>query len=133
VAGEDVAVIRGMMEAFNARDVERMVALTHPDGEVFPMRAQLEGTSYRGHDGIRRMMVDLFEDWETVEMDVEEFREGARGIAATGRLKGCGRASGVDVDVPMGWVWRVRDGKAIYAKAYSREEDALREAGVEPA
>jgi hypothetical protein len=32
--------------------------------------------------------------------------------------------------VPMGWVWRMRDGKAFYAKAYSKQEDALRDAGV---
>ena len=133
MAGDDIAVIRRLMEAFNDRDVERMVELTHPDGEVYPMRAQLEGTSYRGHDGIRQMMDDLFEDWESVEMDSEEFREGPDGTAVLGRLRGCGRASGVDVDVPVGWVWRIRDGKAVYAKAFSQQEDALREAGIEPA
>ncbi|MGH2954300.1 MAG: nuclear transport factor 2 family protein [Solirubrobacterales bacterium] len=131
MSGDDIAVIRGMFEAFNARDAEAMVALTHPDGDVYPMRAQLEGRGYHGHEGIREMMDDLFEDWESVEMELEEFREGDEGIAALGRLKGCGRASGVDVDVPMGWVWKVADGKAVYAKAYSQQEDALKDAGVE--
>jgi ketosteroid isomerase-like protein len=130
VAGDETAVIRGLIEAFNARDVDGMIRFTDPDAEVFPMRAQLEGTSYRGHDGIRQMMTDLFEDWESVEMELEEIREGDEGTAALGRLRGCGRASGVDVDVPMGWVWRVRDGKAVYAKAYSQQADALREAGL---
>jgi ketosteroid isomerase-like protein len=95
------------------------------------MRAQLEGTSYRGHDGIRKMMADLFEDWESVEMEAEEFREGDHGTAAIGRLRGCGRASGVDVDVPVGWVWKVRDGKAVYAKGYSKQADALRAVGLD--
>jgi hypothetical protein len=37
----------------------------------------------------------------------------------------------VDVDVPVGWVWNVRDGKAVYAKAYSKQADALRAVGLD--
>ncbi|MGH2951555.1 MAG: nuclear transport factor 2 family protein [Solirubrobacterales bacterium] len=127
----DAEVIRRLLEAFNAGDVEGMVALTHPEGEIYPMRAQLEGRGYQGHEGIREMMVDLREDWDDLEMEAQEFIEGDDATAVIGRLRGCGRASGVDVDVPMGWVWRVRDGRAVYAKAYSQQADALREAGLD--
>jgi ketosteroid isomerase-like protein len=131
MTAEDIDLIRRMFEAFNAGDVEGMVALTHPDAEVYPMRAQLEGRAYRGHEGIREMIADITEDWDDLEMVTQKFVEGDDATAVTGRLRGRGKASGVDVDVPMGWVWRVRDHRAIYAKAYSEEADALRAAGLE--
>ena len=48
-----------------------------------------------------------------------------------GRLQGRGRTSGVELDVPMGFVWTLRDGKVVRAKSFSEQADALRAAGLE--
>jgi ketosteroid isomerase-like protein len=63
-------------------------------------------------------------------MDAEEFREAGDQVVVLGRLRARGRTSGVDLDVPMGFVWRLRDGKVVYARSFSEQADALRDAGL---
>jgi ketosteroid isomerase-like protein len=130
VSAENIALVRRLFEALSAGDLEAMTPLIEADAELYPMRAQLEGKVYRGHDGLRQLMAELDEDWEYVQMDVDEFREaGDEQLVCLGRLRTRGR-SGVDVDVPMGWLWRFRGGKAVYVKAFSNQEDALHAAGL---
>jgi ketosteroid isomerase-like protein len=49
----NVEVMRTAMEAFNRRDGRGFDALLSPDAEVVPVRATLEGTTYRGGDAAR--------------------------------------------------------------------------------
>jgi ketosteroid isomerase-like protein len=130
VSGDDAAVIRRFTDAFNERNIDGMLALSDEEVEILPMRAQLEGRSYRGHAGFRELLADLDEDWEYIVMDIDEIREADDALAVLGHIRSRGRASGVDVDVPMGWVWRLRAGKVAYGKAYSDQADALRAAGL---
>ena len=102
-----------------------------PDVELHPLRAQLEGKAYRGHDGVREMLADFDQDWEYVQVDAEEFRDADDEVVVLGRLHGRGRASGVELDVPMGFVWTLRDGKVVRIQSFSEQADALRAAGLE--
>lgn len=96
--------------------------------EFYPLRAQLEGRAYHGHEGVRRFIAELEEDWDEVRFEVEEIRDlGAQGVGS-GRFKARGRASGVELDVPLGWVGEVRDGKVVYARFFSDPADALKAA-----
>ena len=101
-----------------------------PGAELYPLRAQLEGKAYRGVQGVRQMLADFDQDWEFVRMDAEELREAGDQVVLLGRLRARGRASGVDLDVPLGFVWRLRDGKVVYARSFSEQADALRDAGL---
>ncbi len=101
----------------------------HPEAELNPLRAQLEGNAYRGHDGVRQMLADLAEDWTFVQMDAEDFREADDQVVMLGRLRARGRASGMDLDVPIGVVWTLRDGKVLRKRTFSEQGDALRAAG----
>ena len=64
-------------------------------------------------------------------MDPEEFREVGDKVVVLGRLRARSRASGMDVDVPMGFVWTLRDGKAVHGRTFSDQAEALRAAGLE--
>jgi ketosteroid isomerase-like protein len=77
------------------------------------------------------MFADFDEDWEELRIEIGEIREVGDQVAAICRLRSRGRTSGVDLDVPIGFVWRFRDGKAVYARSYSEPADALRAAGLE--
>jgi ketosteroid isomerase-like protein len=130
VSAQNVQIIRQMVEAFNERDFEGMAQNMEPDAELYPLRAQLEGKIYRGHDGLREMLADFDQDWEFVHMDAEEFCDAGDQVVLLGRLQARGRASGVDLDVPMGFVWKLREGKVVYARSFSEQADALRDAGL---
>ena len=130
MSAENVQIIRRLVEAFNDRDLDAMAQVMEPGAELYPLRAQLEGKVYRGYDGLREMLADFDQDWDFVRMDAEEFREAGDQVVVLGRLRARGRTSGVDLDVPMGFVWRLRDGKVVYARSFSEPADALRDAGL---
>ena len=131
MSGEAAEIVRRFLDAFNARDTETMLEMLHPEAELYPMRAQLEGKAYRGHEGLHEVLADILEDWDSITMKAEQTLEADDAVVALGRLRGRGRVSGVDIDVPMGWVWRLRDGRVIYGRAYSDPRDARRAAGLE--
>jgi ketosteroid isomerase-like protein len=131
VSAENVDTARRLVAAFNDGDVERFLADTHADAEIDSLRAQLEGTPYRGHDGIRQMFADFDEDWEYLRVEIDDFRDTESNVVGTGHLLSRGRASRVDLDVPIAFVWRFKEGKAVYAKVFSEEADALRAAGLD--
>jgi ketosteroid isomerase-like protein len=130
VSAENVEIVRRLVEAFNDRDLDAMAQHMEPRAELYPLRAQLEGKAYRGVEGVRQMLADFDQDWEFVRMDAEELREAGDQVVLLGRLRARGRASGVDLDVPLGFVWRLRDGKVVYARSFSEQADALRDAGL---
>ena len=119
------------MVAFNDHDAEGMASDLSDDAELYPLRAQLEGKSYRGPAGVREMFADFDEDWEELRIEIDEIRDADDQVAARCRLRSRGRTSRIDLEVPIGFVWRFRDGKAVYARSYSEPDDALRAVGLE--
>ena len=130
MAQQDVETARAAFEAWNSGDYEAWIEAFGEEAEFFPMRAQLEGRSYQGHDGLRRFIDEMFEEWEQVRFEVDEIREGGRYLAAFGRVRARGRASGVDVDVPLALVGAVRNSKIAYVRFYADRAGALEAAGL---
>jgi ketosteroid isomerase-like protein len=128
---ENVALIRRITAAFNARDIEAFVAELDPAAELEPLRALLEGKRYTGPEGAREMFADFDEDWEYLQLEIDDVREAGEEVALLGRLLSRGRASRVDLEVPIGFVWRVRNGKLLHGKTFSEPADALRAVGLE--
>ncbi|HEY7151311.1 MAG TPA: nuclear transport factor 2 family protein [Solirubrobacterales bacterium] len=131
MSAENVETVRRLVEAIDDRDLDALLAELHPDAELQTMRAQLEGTAYRGHEGTRQMLADFERDWEYVRIDAEEFLDAGEAVVVLGRLQTRGRTSRVNLDVPMGILWRLRDGKAVHGKTFSERADAPRAAGLE--
>jgi ketosteroid isomerase-like protein len=121
-----------MRDAFHAGDVDGQLAVLDPQIEFVPLRAQLEGESYHGHAGYRRWLADIEADWDFIEFSMDQFHELGDTVVTLGHLKSRGKASGVDIDVPIGMLWRLRDRKIVHARTYSSQESALRAAGIEP-
>ena len=123
----DVEAVRAALEAFNRRDWDGVIELTDPDAEFLPLRAQLEGTPYRGHDGLRRFFADAAEEWDELKIEGEEWRDLGDRILVIGHFRARGRNSGVELHSPAAWLVSVRDGKLVYLRAYSDPEEAVLE------
>ena len=128
MAESEIELIRRSMAAFNRRDVEGMVATTHAEGEMFPFRAQLEGQPYLGHEGIRQFLRDMYEDWSSFEVTMDEFQELRGRVLAIGHIEGVSRSSGVAVGGEAGFLFEFRDGLIAKAMSYSDPEEARRAA-----
>jgi uncharacterized protein len=127
---ENVEIVLAAVDAWNRGDREAFLALWDEEAEFYPLRAQLEGESYRGHDGLRRFLAEMTEDFEQVRFEIEETRDAGEGVVGIGRFRARGRASGVDINVPLGVFQRMRRGKIVYVRFFSEPEDALEAAGL---
>jgi ketosteroid isomerase-like protein len=100
------------------------------EAEFYRLRAQLDGRAYHGHDGLRRFVADVAEEWEEVQFEIEEIRDmGEQGVGF-GRFRARGRASGVELNIPLGWVGIVRNKKIVYSRFFSDPAEALEAAGL---
>jgi ketosteroid isomerase-like protein len=131
VVSAGVATVIAAHEAFNARDVERLVSLSHPDCEWFPFRAQLEGTSYRGHAGVRRFLHDMDDDWSAFTIEPVDLTQHGDLVVVMGQVTGTGRGSGVHIDFLAGFVFELRDELIVRIKSYSEPSEAREAAGVD--
>jgi ketosteroid isomerase-like protein len=129
VSEKNVELQRRFTEAFNARDVEALIALSDPNVEVHSTFAEL-GAIYHGHAGLRRWHRDFDDAWEKVRVEPEAYFDLGDQTLVLSTWRGRGLHSGVDVALPAAQVGRWRDGLLIYIKGYAHREDAFEELGV---
>jgi ketosteroid isomerase-like protein len=127
---ENVEIGLAAVDAWNRGDREAWLALWDKEAAFYPLRAQLEGESYSGHEGLERFLAEMTEDWEEVRFEIEETRDAGEQVIGIGRFRARGRASGVDLDVPLGVFTRVRRGKIVYTRLFSEPAEALEAAGL---
>jgi ketosteroid isomerase-like protein len=126
---ENVEIVRRAFDAFNARDVDELVSLSAEDCEWLPFRAQLEGTVYRGHEGVRQFLSDMDEDWETFRIEPLEFHDRRERVVVIGRVNAVGRGSGLQVDSIAGFVHELEQGRIRSVTSHSDAETALEAVG----
>jgi ketosteroid isomerase-like protein len=124
-------VVERLNRAFQSSDEEGMLSCLDPDVELLPIRAQLEGTSYRGHEGFLQMVADLTTDWDGIRIDYTDLRESGDQVVAVSRLSAQGKASGVALDVPLAFVFDFRDGVAVRVQSFTDTAEAFAVAGID--
>ena len=128
---KNIALLRRWTEAFNAREVDAMLAHCDPSIEMHSVFAAVGGTVYRGHDGLRRWQRDLEGAWgEEIGAEPEAYVELGERTLVFYVMHGRGKHSGVEVRAPVATVFRWRDGLMVYYKGYTHRPDALRDMGV---
>ena len=127
---ENVDAMRTAMEAFNRRDGESFNALLTEDAEIVPVRAALEGTTYRGPGAGTEYCAAVEKSWDDLGWEIEELRDGGDWVLAVGRIRGQGRDSGAAIDSRAGWVAHFRDGLIVKFQTYAHREDALEAVGM---
>jgi ketosteroid isomerase-like protein len=127
---ENVDAMRTAMEAFNRRDGENFNALLTEDAEIVPVRAALEGTTYRGAGAGTEYCAAVERSWDDLGWEIEELRDGGDWVLAVGRIRGQGRDSGAAIDSRAGWVAHFRDGLIVKFQTYADRDDALEAVGM---
>jgi ketosteroid isomerase-like protein len=124
-------VVERLLRAFEQRDIEPALAELDPDVELVPIRAQLEGASYRGHEGYRRVVADFDEDWEELLLVPERTQESGDHVLVIGRMAAKGKASGVELDIRLVLLFELRNGKVVRLESFSDLDEAVAAIGVE--
>jgi ketosteroid isomerase-like protein len=115
--------VRRLNAAWDARDIEALLAECHPDVEVVLLR---DGP-YRGHEGVRRMAAKAFDT--APEVHIDEIRGcGNNRVLLLGRQRAT--VKGVEIDSELAEVFEIDDGKVRRSRAFATVEQALEAAGL---
>jgi ketosteroid isomerase-like protein len=130
---ENVEAFKRGLEAGNRGDVETLLQVLDPAVTWHSALHALlggEATEYRGHDGIREMLRDLYDAFDDIHVEITEIRDPGDRLVAIGRTRARGKASGADVNTPIGFVTEFKNGKAISMRGYLDPKEALEAVGL---
>jgi ketosteroid isomerase-like protein len=114
--------------ALNSGDLDSFLALIAEDVEFTSLVAESEGTTFRGHEGVRAWWETVrgaFQDprWEVLEIQ----GSGDRGVT---KLRLQGTLAGVELAQTMWQAAKLRDGKLIWWAFFRSEPEALKAVGL---
>jgi ketosteroid isomerase-like protein len=127
----NVELMRRFADAWNAGEIETVIACCDPDVEVHSAFAALGVGLYQGHDGVRDWLRDLEDAWGAgFRIEIERVFDLGEHTLAFSVWRGRGRHSGAEVAMQATPVARSRNGLLVYYKSFTQRDDALRELGV---
>jgi uncharacterized protein len=112
----NVALVRGVYEAFARGDIPAVLGAMAPDivwneAENFPYA---DGNPYVGPDAIvAGVFARLGGDWDGFAALPEEYLDAGDTVIVLGHYGGTYKATGRPLDAWMAHVWRIADGRAV--------------------
>jgi ketosteroid isomerase-like protein len=126
----DIETLRIGYEAVSRGDWDAATRFAHPEFELHPADRVVNPGTYRGPEEVRRFFEDLFEPFEEVVIEPEEFFERGDQIAVFVLTRFRPTGSIAVVENRIGHLWTMREGKAMRLEIFPRREDALEAAGL---
>ena len=130
----NVGVVREVVAAWNSHDLERWIACWDADCEWLPkLRGAVEGSqTYQGHDGLRRYWAEDDAVWRHFHIEPHLIQEAGDEIVMCCTGSARGKGSGVEIDAPLAFKFRVRNGTIVRGESYLDVEEAFAAAGIDP-
>jgi ketosteroid isomerase-like protein len=121
-------LVRRVFDRWNAGEREIDPQVLHHDVVV---HSQMTNATYHGHDGVRRFVAEIDDQFEEWHNSIDEFRD-ARGerLLALGAIHFRGRASGVEFDQPMAWLVTFAGDQVTELRLIHDHAQALEAAGL---
>jgi ketosteroid isomerase-like protein len=114
--------VRVAFAALNAGDLDAYVALVAEDVEFTSLVAEAEGTTFRGHQGVRDWWRTVRAAFQDVRWELLDFRD--YGDRAVTKLHIAGTLGGVHVEQTMWQLVTHRDGRARSWRFFRTEQEA---------
>ena len=128
---ENVEVVRDAFQTFSAEGIEAALAFYAPDCVWYPTDRWLEGSAYRGHDGMRRLQAAFSENFDDFRFEVHDTRDAQDRVVALIDMTGRIRHSGAEVSQRLGFVVSgFRDRTFRDVRAFPSWHEALAAVGL---
>jgi ketosteroid isomerase-like protein len=130
---ENVEAFKRALEAYNRRDIDSLIQVLDPEVEWHSALLEpLEGEAalHRGHEGVRDLLREAYEVLAQIHLEISEIRDLGDRIVGIARLRTRGRESGAETELPLAYLIRFKDGKAISVRTYLDPREALEAAGL---
>jgi uncharacterized protein len=121
----DIEMLRAGYEAFNRGDWDAIFREAPPDFELRTADRVISPGTYRGPEEARRFFEDLFEAFEEVVTEPEEFLERGDRIVVLLLVRSRPRGSSAVVENRIAHLWTMRDGKAVRFQIFPERQEAL--------
>jgi ketosteroid isomerase-like protein len=132
MSAENVEIVRSAFQAFNTGGVEAALPFFTPDLVWYPTDRWLEGSAYRGHDGLRKLAASFSENFDGYGYEVQEMRDAEDRVVALINMSGNIKDSGQSISQPLGLVVSdFRDGMLGAVRAFPNWQEALEAVGLE--
>jgi ketosteroid isomerase-like protein len=110
---ENVEIVRGVMDAWNRKDVEGMLALADPEIDYVNAPTAVEPGTRRGHDGLAAVARAQWESLSGGRQEIDRLHDRGEEIISAGRVSRRMPDSETRIDTPILLSWTIRDGKVI--------------------
>ncbi len=124
MSDDPTAAVLAMNEAYNARDMDALLALFHPQVEWRTTPGFLWPGPYRGTEALRRLFAHWWQGWDTGRADHELVVPGEDEVMVAAHIHGRSAGTGDDVEVHLNWVLHLRDGLIDLVRSYETPEQA---------
>jgi ketosteroid isomerase-like protein len=127
---ENVEIVRRIYRVWDEEGTPVSSGLLDPQVEwVNPPEAVEPGTR-QGIDAFASAANTVADTFDDVRVDIDEFIDAGERVVVLATLWGRGRGSGAEVARKQGYVWTMRDGKAIRFEWFNSPAKALEAAGL---
>lgn len=135
MAESPLALVRRLYECFNLRDEGGIFELCDDSMEFFPVvtvEAIGRDAPYVGPAGLGDYLADVAQVWEELQITPVEIEARGEALLVRGRVYARSREFGIR-DVPVAWIWHVRDGRFVRGEVFPDAEQALARFAAIPA
>lgn len=122
-----VALVERLYACFNERDESGLVELCDERMEFFPIvTAEAVGRDapYSGRAGLHDYLSDVATVWEELTIAPSLVESRGDSVLVRGRVYARSRDLGIR-DVPVAWIWEVRDGRVVRGEVFPDPEQAV--------
>ncbi|MDQ3728129.1 MAG: nuclear transport factor 2 family protein [Actinomycetota bacterium] len=121
-------LVRRELDRWNAGEREIDSQVLHHDVVV---HSQMTNATYHGHDGVRRFVAEINDQFEEWHNSIDEFRDAPEErLLALGMIHFRGRAGGVEFDQPMAWLFTFAGDQVTELRLIHDHAQALVAAGL---
>jgi ketosteroid isomerase-like protein len=112
------------MDAYNARDMDAMMAHFREDAVWHTTPGFLWPGPYRGRDAVRGLFEHWWQGWDTGHADARELEAHGDSVMVSADVHGRSAGDGSDVHVGLNWVFHVSGGLIDEVRSYESAEEA---------
>jgi ketosteroid isomerase-like protein len=116
--------VRAVIDAYNARDMNAMMARFHEGVVWHTTPGFLWPGPYRGREAVRGLFEHWWQGWDTGHADTKDLVEHGDSVMVSADVHGRSAGDGLDVHVALNWVFHVREGLIDLVRSYGSPEEA---------
>ena len=128
---DNVEIVQRWVEAYNRREVERLLDVSHPEVEFRSVFAALESSGvFRGREGALEYFREIDSAYDDFVLVPLEFLDTAEQVLLAAEAKWRGKESGAVGSTPVWLAFWLRTGKVLHEQTFTDRTEAREAVGL---